>query len=101
MRTNPFISALSAHLFWDIDQSKLNEDDNKSIIIQRVMEYGLMKDWDLIKEKYGLDEILHTAKNLRNLNPKALSFIATITDTPLESFKCYTSTQSQNPPWHF
>lgn len=101
METSPLISSLSPHLFWDVNKSKLHEEHNKSFIIQRVLEFGLMKDWVLIKKEYGLDEILQTAKNLRDLNPKSLSFIAGITETPLESFRCYTSTLFQNTHWHF
>ena len=101
MQSSLFISSLSDHLFWDIDKAKLHAQKSKSTIIQRVLDYGLMADWFLIKEYYGLNEIVETAKTLRNLHPKSLSFIACITDTPLESFRCYTSTPLQSQHWHY
>jgi hypothetical protein len=84
----------SSHLFWDTDRNKLDTDRDKDYIIRQVLEYGLMDDWRLIKEIYGLDTIVASAKNFRSLDKKTLNFIATISDEPKESFRCYTEQQS-------
>ena len=41
------ISSLSSVLFWDIDMEQVNMDSCPSQIIQRVLEYGSLKDWKI------------------------------------------------------
>ena len=43
---------------------------------------------------YGLESIVNTAKQLRTLESKALSFISTVSRTPIEQFRCYNTRQS-------
>ena len=40
----------SAHLFWDLDLEKFDLDQYKEFIVQRVLEYGMLKDWILLKD---------------------------------------------------
>ena len=51
------ISDLSQHLFWDIDPENLDMEKNKRTIIHRVLQYGLINDWLMIYNYYGLYEI--------------------------------------------
>jgi len=95
------ISELSSHLFWDIDKSNLCPQKNKRIIIQRVLDYGILNDWKLIKEYYGIQEIAKVAIDIRDLDPKSVSFISALSKTPIEKFKCYTTTPSQTNYWNF
>jgi len=95
------ISDLSSHLFWDIDKNSLCPKKNKRIIIQRVLDYGLMNDWKLIKEFYGTQEIANVAVDIRDLDPKSASFISALSKIPIEKFLCYTTTQSQENYWNF
>ena len=55
MSQKEYISLLSRHLFWDMDVNKVNLDTCPAQIIQRVLEYGTLKDWHLICSYYGLD----------------------------------------------
>lgn len=84
------ISDLSAHLFWDVDSTKLSFERNKALIIQRVLEYGVLADWKIAVSYYGMDRLLEVAKDLRELDDISLNFIVTITDTPKEEFRCFT-----------
>ena len=95
------ISQLSGHLFWDINKDNLDIAKSKKIIIQRVLEYGLMKDWKLLQQIYTIQEIEETATKIRDLDPKAASFISLICNTPVENFACYTSKQSMPQHWNF
>ena len=63
-----YISKLSQHLFWDIDISNADMDICPAYIIQRVLEYGSLEDWRLIRTYYGLDKIclLYTSATCRN-----------------------------------
>jgi hypothetical protein len=91
----------STHLFWDVNPDDLSIEKNQQFIIQRVLEYGFLEDWILISKMYGLFVIVENAKKIRNLDKKALNFIASISNTPIEEFRCYTYQQSISKHWDF
>jgi ribosomal protein S8 len=95
------IDLLSKHLFWDTDTKVLSIDKNKSFIIQRVLEYGFIGDWNLIKKWYGIKEIGEVALQFRTLEPRALAFLVNITNIPINKFRCYTTKQSIPKHWNF
>jgi hypothetical protein len=84
----------SKHLFWDVDVEILDLKKYKTYVIRRAMEYGLMKDWDLLKKLYSLNEIKKAIVTARSMDPKVIHFVSVITNTPLKSFRCYTNQQS-------
>ena len=89
MQNKEIINKFSKHLFWDVDRSKLDMEKYKSYIVQRVLEYGIMNDWRIIKEYYGINKIAKIASELRVLDERALSFISAIAGMPKEKFRCY------------
>jgi len=91
----------SEHLFWDVNANELDMDKHKEFIVSRVLDYGLMNDWQIIKEYYSLEQLANIAKSVRTLMPKSLSFIASITDTQITDYRCYKLTQSNPPHWNF
>lgn len=95
------ISDFSPHLFWDVNKDKLDFVTNKSQVIQQVLEYGLLSDWLIIKEMYGVQQIGKTASTFRQLDPMALSFIVALYGLPKESFTCYATKQLMPPHWNF
>ena len=95
------LTQYSPHLFWDVDRHKLDLQRNKPLIVQRVLEYGLLEDWHLLVRQLGIAQIAEVAKDLRDLDPRALSFIALLSKTPREHFRCYTTRQSIPPHWNF
>jgi hypothetical protein len=102
MKTGEIVKAgLSPHLFWDVNSDTLDWEKSAPIIIKRVLEYGLWEDWKIIYKKYGIKLITEKAMLFRELEPKALNFIAVISNIPLKAFRCYTTTQSKNPHWNF
>ena len=40
------------YLFGDVDRNAPNFDTSKKLIFQRVLEFGLMKDWKLINKMF-------------------------------------------------
>jgi hypothetical protein len=84
----------SPHLFWDVDVETLDLIKYKTYVIRRAMEYGLMKDWELLRKLYSMDEIKEAIVTARSMDPKVVSFVSVITNTPLKSFRCYTNQQS-------
>jgi hypothetical protein len=95
------INKLSNHLFWDVDRTALDFRTHNKFIVGRVLEYGLLSDWIIIKNYYGKDEIGRIATSLRSLDRRALSFIATYTGLPEDRFRCYTTRQSTPQHWNF
>lgn len=96
------IRNFSDNLFWDADLSDLDEEKHASYIVGRVLDHGTWEDWIYIRnELYGLDRIKTIALNLRSLEKKSLSFIATVTDIPENQFRCYTLIQSKDTHWYF
>ncbi|MFW5805452.1 MAG: DUF6922 domain-containing protein [Bacteroidales bacterium] len=89
----------SPHLFWDVDVESLDLEKHKVFIIRRAMEYGKSNDWHLLKARYSMDEIKDAIITARSMDPKVISFVATLTNTPLKSFRCYTNQQS-NPNFY-
>ena len=90
------IYGFSVNLFWDVDKDSIDLVQNAPYVVRRVLEYGQIGDWNLLREYYGLEKIVNISKELRSLEPRALAFISTISRTPQEQFRCYNTRQS-NP----
>lgn len=95
------IQDFSNHLFWDVDRNDFDVDKNFSFLVKRVLEYGVLKDWMLLYNNFGLDKITLEAKKLRSLDTKSMHFIARLSNTSIEEFKCYTLKQSIPGHWNF
>ncbi len=89
----------SENLFWDADPADLDLDRNRRYVVQRVLERGTVSDLGQIFRLYGMPGVVETAKTLRVLDPRALSFIACIANEPKENFRCYIQRQSSQAPW--
>ena len=67
-----------------MDVNKVNLDTCPAQIIQRVLEYGNLKDWQLILSYYGLDRIVSICQSLRTLDKKHCLIFA-VFQTPLKN----------------
>jgi hypothetical protein len=95
------IHDFSEHLFWDVDKNTLDLEKQKAYIVQRVLEYGLMKDWRNLTKLFTIQDIGRAAKEVRDLDPVSMSFISTVSKIPTEQFKCYSTKQSLPKHWNF
>ncbi|MDR0988357.1 MAG: hypothetical protein LBM06_02705 [Prevotellaceae bacterium] len=95
------VEKFSKHLFWDVRRDSIDLDKHAEYVIQRVLEYGLMSDWQLLLQYYGQPKIVTVAKGLRTLEPRALAYISVISHTPKEQFRCYITQQSIPTHWDF
>ncbi len=91
------IDDFSTYLFWDVDKVTLDMEKHAAYIIKRVLEYGQWSDWCLIRDFYTIPVIATIVRSFRGLDERALSYIATVSHTPIEQFRCY-SIQQSNPP---
>jgi hypothetical protein len=89
MAQNITIHDFSKHLFWDVDINTFDFELHKSHLTQKVLEYGMMKDWELLKKVYGLETIKEISLNLRSLDVVTLSFLSAIFNIDKSEFRCY------------
>lgn len=94
------ISDFSEYLFWDIDVSKFDMETHSSQLIQKVVEYGKLSDWNNLIHLYGKEKIKETVMNLRTLSAVAHSFLAFYFKIKPEDFRCYTHKQSVQNYWN-
>ena len=95
-----YLSKLSPSLFWDIDMSKASMDICPQQVVQRVLEYGSLADWRLIRNYYGLERIVELCKQMRTLDAVCLSYICLLSGTSKEEYRCYHTTQSNPTLWN-
>ena len=95
------INDFSKHLFWDVNRNNLDLERSKKTIITNVLDYGLINDWNIIYNYYGIDEIAKTVINLKYLDKKSITFISLLSKIPKEKFLCYTIKQSKPKHWEF
>jgi hypothetical protein len=94
------ISDFSPHLFWDVDLKHFDLQQHKIQLTEKVLEYGLLKDWQLLKKLYGLEEIKNISLNIRNLSAVTLSFLATYFNIEEKEFRCYKHRQLVQNVWN-
>ncbi len=94
------INDFSQYLFWDVDLNAFELNKYQSFFIQRVLEYGMMKDWELIKKLYGMEAIKEASLNARSLDAVTLSFVATLFKIDKTEFRCYKHRQLFQNLWN-
>lgn len=90
---------LSQSLFWDTNPDNLDMEKHARYIISRVVNFGQIEDWRLIKSFYGLERIKEEMLRSLDLMPKSLSFLSLALGAPVEDFLCYTRIQLQKQHW--
>ncbi len=61
-------------LFWDVEFKKLDYEKHSGFIIGRVLSFGDIKDYQIIKKKYGIKKIKSVAEKISYPNKKSLNF---------------------------
>ncbi len=95
------ISDLSELSFWDVEVQSLDWNKHEAFILERIMSYGSLKDWGIIKKVYGLKRLKNIALNLRNLDDFSISFLSTIFQVEKSKFRCYKLKQSNQNFWNY
>lgn len=101
MSNQECIRSFSEYIFWDAGRDSIDLESNAPYVVQRVLEYGQIDDWRLLLSYYGMEKIVNVSKQLRSLEPRALSFISTVSNTPINQFRCYSTRQSIPPHCSF
>ena len=94
------VADFSPHLFWDVDSEKFDLEKHAVQMIQKVLEFGKIEDWELLKLYYGLEKIKNVSLNLRSLDAVTLSFVSTIFKIDKKEFRCYKHRQLYPNLWN-
>jgi len=100
MKKEITINDFSQHLFWDVNLDGFDLEKYKFFFIQRVLEYGRMNDWRLIKELYGMEAIKEASLKARSLDAVTLSFVSTLFNIDKKEFRCYKHRQLYPTLWN-
>lgn len=95
------ITSLSPHIFWDVDVQSVDMEKNGVFVLQRVLQYGILKDWLLLKSIMGVDNIKAFAVQLPTLDDVSISFLSNLYKIDKSEFKCYKNKQSNQNYWSY
>ena len=95
------IGDFSPHIFWDVDPGGLDVHKDIRFLVGRVLQYGLMNDWLLLYNHFGIEKIAAEARQIRDLDERSVYFIAHLSGTKPEEFICYTWKQLTPKHWDF
>jgi hypothetical protein len=90
---------LPVYLFWDTTPDQIDWNRHARYVMERVLMYGSLQDWHTIISYYGKGRILKEMRASKGLDPKSLSFLSTVFETPPEEFICFTQIQSSRAHW--
>jgi len=96
-----FTLNISKTLFWDIDFSKLDEINNRRLIIERVFSMGDIPDVKELIRFYGIKTIKKEIVNAGNLDNKTLAWTSLFLNIPKSKFKCYIKRQLNQTHWSY
>ena len=92
---------LSPHIFWDVDVNSIDMEKNGVFVLQRVLQYGLLKDWLIIKSNLGLEKMKSIAVQIPTLDDESLSFLSNLLHIEKSEFRCYKNRQSNQNYWNY
>ena len=95
------ITSLSPHIFWDVDVQSVDMEKNGVFVLQRVLQYGILKDWLLLKSVMGAENIKALAVQLPTLDDVSISFLSNLYKIDKSEFKCYKNKQSNQNYWSY
>ena len=95
------ISNLTPHIFWDVDIKTIDLEKNGVFVLQRILQYGLLKDWLLINSVLGSDKLKSIAVKIPSLDDVSISFLSNLLHIEKSEFKCYKNRQSNQNYWSY
>ena len=95
------ITSFSPHIFWDVDVQSVDLEKNGVFVLQRVLQYGILKDWLLLKSIMGAENIKALAVQLPTLDDVSISFLSNLYKIDKSEFKCYKNKQSNQKYWSY
>src|SRR6056297_1157843 len=95
------IQDLSGHLFWDIDFQNIDVQKHQTMIIERVITRGNLKDLKILFQLYPPTIIKQEIVKAGFLDKKSLNWVSSYFNIPKIMFTCYSKIQSSQVHWNF
>ena len=76
-------------------------EKNGVFVLQRVLQYGLLKDWLILKSNLGLERIKSIAVQIPVLDDVSISFLSNLLHIEKSEFRCYKNKQSNQNYWNY
>lgn len=76
------------HLFWEYDLDKIDLDEHRYEIVERITSRGDFQELFWMFEQYSKDEIIDVLKNNYNVSNKAVEIWSTILNFDKSTCKC-------------
>jgi len=87
-KTNSKIGHFRDSLFWDVNPKRLALEKDAPFIIGRVLDFGNLQEWQLIKRFYGKERVVKVAKDHIFTDSRSANFWALILSIPINQIKC-------------
>lgn len=91
--------ALRKELFWDINFDQIDFNENRLLIIERVLNFGNIEEFKAIVAYYGRDTIKEAVRKAGYLDPKTLEFVVSYFNLKREEIRCFSKKQLRQPHW--
>ena len=101
MNKHTNIHSLHKHIFWDLNINNLDQQKNKTIIIERVFNRGDIDDFKIVMNLYGEKTIKQEIIKSGFLDKKTLNWASSFFNIPKTKFQCYKKIQSSQIHWNF
>lgn len=95
------LEKLEPAIFWDVDIRKLDVEQHKVFIIERIMLRGTWNAFREILKTYGKKEIKDIMLQTRYLDKKTLAFCSAFFSEPQKEFRCYKLAQLNPEHWNY
>jgi hypothetical protein len=92
---------LPASLFWDCNLGTLDATKHAAQVIERVLEYGGLEEWRMMRRHYGDERMKQVVTQLRCLSPQSVRLCCIAFDLQPEDFRCCTARPFPPAPWSY
>lgn len=88
-------------LLWEYDKRNFDWNDMRNIVVQRVIERGLLSDYYAMLNLYGKRGVRQAITEIPYLSPKDMAFVCVMFNLKKEQLRCYTRKQSHHQLGNF
>lgn len=101
-RQHPECRSVSPALLWDVDAVRFDYQRCRLLVVQRVVEMGLLADWWAMYHLYGgAAGVRGLLKEVPHLSPRALALVCSLYGLRKEELRCHTRRRSTEDCWPF
>lgn len=95
------LTNLSKKPFWDTPIKNLEKHKHSTFILERIMRYGTIEDYKILKTTYTHEELKAIARTVKELDAVSLSFLCADLGLEKKEFRGLTKIVSREIAWNF